>query len=567
MVYAYTPTYYSSLHESITSLCKTILPFSFKKRQLPASDHRLAKLQSDNLKWQQDSYHQILNLMGLHKEGILEETEVSAFRSNLLETLITSPPEQEQPVILRDKLVFLQELLYAKCISEEEYHSSKRPLLQRLAVQGAEIEARDVVVANPKESREVSEEEWSVIDLKDEQSQLSKENLHSGSKLKHNNSAMKQIKGAATVFGFASSHKKHREEKSIFDIESKFSTSNKNDMVCSKENPFWDARYKEKDSETRSILMQESLPNESSIKGSGGSGIEKSKRKPFRTLFHRDQKEGHGGGENGLDLEDRVSKSAKKQWGFEGFKKWKKNDSDDETAPLPLNERSDSEAYLGSCKLVSSPVGGGPNTREIKKKLHSNGSSSDFFIDKVLGDKIKKELSRIQSELSTTNPNMKFSNDEIEAISTKLPVDKADLKKFFPKTWCDRYGDVVLDVVKKEFKDHVGEMENMRNTAREKHCNSTTRWTTFEEDDDENCHPNLFVHKDHHSFPIKQQQNFTPWNDNRAGAYHTSDSSTTTTTKDFENTPFFHDYNGSKQKSESAFFEDQNPFWNPRHHG
>ena len=24
-------------------------------------------------------------------------------------------------------------------------------------------------------------------------------------------------------------------------------------------------------------------------------------------------------------------------------------------------------------------------------------------------------------------------NDQIEAISTKLPVDKADLKKFFPK--------------------------------------------------------------------------------------------------------------------------------------
>ncbi|KAL5839882.1 hypothetical protein ACOSQ4_012490 [Xanthoceras sorbifolium] len=559
MVYTYTPAYYSSLHDSITSLCKNILPFSFKKRRLPAADQRQAKLQSDNLKWQQDSFHQILNLMGLHKEGILEETEVSAFRSNLLETLIASPPEQEQPLILRDKLVFLQELLYAKCITEEEYHSSKRPLLQRLAVQGAEIEARDVVAANSKNTKENSEEEWSIIDLKDEKSQLSKENFHSGSKLKHNNSAMKQIKGAAAVLGFASSHKKHREEKSIFDIEAKFSASNKNDMACSKENPFWDGRYKEKESETRSILMQESLPNESSIKGSGGNSVEKSKRKPFRTLFHRDQREGHGGGENGLDFEGRGSKSAKKQWGFEGFKKWKRSDSDDETAPLPLNERSDSEAYLASCKLVSSPVGEGPNTREIKKKLHSNGSSSDFFIDKVLGDKIKKELSRIQSELSTTNPNMKFSNDEIEAISTKLPVDKADLKKFFPKTWCDQYGDVVLDVVKKEFKDHVGEMENMRNAARERHNSNSRRWTTFE-DDDENCHPNLFAHQDH-SFPIKQQT-FTLRNDNRAGAYQTSGG-----TKDFENNPFFHDYSGSKKKSESSFFEDQNPFWDSSRHG
>lgn len=79
-----------------------------------------------------------------------------------------------------------------------------------------------------------------------------------------------------------------------------------------------------------------------------------------------------------------MSKSAKKQWGFDGFKKWKKNDSDDETAPLPLNnERSDSESYLGSCHLVDTPIGEGPDTKLIKRKLHSNGSPSDFFIDKV----------------------------------------------------------------------------------------------------------------------------------------------------------------------------------------
>lgn len=109
MVYSYyTPTYYSTLHDSLTSLCKTILPFSFKKRPLPAAEHKLSKLQSDNLKWQQDSFHQVLNLMGLHKEGIVAESEVSAFRTHLLDTLIASPPEQEHPVILRDKLLFLQ---------------------------------------------------------------------------------------------------------------------------------------------------------------------------------------------------------------------------------------------------------------------------------------------------------------------------------------------------------------------------------------------------------------------------------------------------------------------------
>ena len=108
MVHTYTPAYYSTLHDSITSLCKTILPFSFKKKRLTAAEHRLSKLQSDNLKWQQDSFHQILNLMELHKEDILSENEVSAFKIHLLETLIASPLEHEQPVILRDKLVFLQ---------------------------------------------------------------------------------------------------------------------------------------------------------------------------------------------------------------------------------------------------------------------------------------------------------------------------------------------------------------------------------------------------------------------------------------------------------------------------
>lgn len=54
----------------------------------------------------------MLNLMGLHKEGILAETEVSAFRTHLLETLIASPVEHELPSMLRDKLLFLQVNLF-----------------------------------------------------------------------------------------------------------------------------------------------------------------------------------------------------------------------------------------------------------------------------------------------------------------------------------------------------------------------------------------------------------------------------------------------------------------------
>lgn len=119
MVYTYTPTYYSSLQDSIASLCKNILPFSFKKRRLPAiaaAEQRLSKQQADNLKWQQDSFHQILKLMGLCKEGILPETEVSAFRSHLLDTLIASPLDHEHSSILRDKLLFLQVSSYC-CFS------------------------------------------------------------------------------------------------------------------------------------------------------------------------------------------------------------------------------------------------------------------------------------------------------------------------------------------------------------------------------------------------------------------------------------------------------------------
>lgn len=547
-MYTYTPTYYSTLHDSITSLCKTILPFSFKKRRLPAAEQKLSKLQSDNLKWQQDSFHQILKLMGLCKEGILAEHEVSSFRSHLLETLIASPADQEQPVILRDKLLFLQELFYAKCITADEYHSSKRPLLQRLAVQGAEIEARDVIVANQKEN---SEEEWSVIDLRDEQCLLSKESSNSKSKSKHG-SAIKQIKGVASVLSFATPHKnvKNREEKSIIGPVSEH--SGHNELGLSRENPFWNIHLKEKESETRSILMPESIPVET-VKVEK-SGADKAKKKVFRTLFQKE------GSENVPESEEKVSKSGKKQWGFEGLKKWKRNNWEDETTPLPLSERSDIESYLGPCQLVASPIGEGPDTKQIKRKIHSNGSSSDFFIDKVLGEKIKKELSLIQTELNTTNHNLQFSNDQIEAISTKLPVDKADLKKFFPKSWCDRYGDVVLDVVKKEFKDHVGEMESMRNAAREKRGHST-RWTTFE--DDENCHPNLFAHQDH-SFQMKQTK-LAPSKEDYSYISNIDSSNT----KCFENNPFFHDYSdgrGEKPRSELGFYQDQNqnPFWSPK---
>nr|DAD45123.1 TPA_asm: hypothetical protein HUJ06_003353 [Nelumbo nucifera] len=368
-MYSYTPTYYSSVHDTITSLCKNILPFSMKKKRLTGltADQRLARQQSENLKWQQESFHRILNLIGLHKEGIIPQGEVTAFRTQLLETLIASPADLEHPTIIRDKLLFLQELFYAKCISMDEYHSSKRPLLQRLAVQGAEIEARDVIVASQAEN---SEEEWSVIELKDEECLMDKDRLQSTTKTKYR-SPMKPIKEAASMIGFITPHKSGK---------SKGKNPNGNGSGALKENSFWDFPSKEKGSEARSVLMPESSSRLPIKVEKERESTEKVKKKTFRTLFQRD--------ENVDDLEpdpdERASKSAKKQWGFDGFKKWKRSNPEDETTPLSLGERSDEHhAFSTPCPLVDSPIGEGPDTKLIKKKIHPDGSASDFFIDKV----------------------------------------------------------------------------------------------------------------------------------------------------------------------------------------
>ncbi|KAG1363993.1 hypothetical protein COCNU_11G008200 [Cocos nucifera] len=482
MAYAYTPTYYSSIQDTITTLCKSLLPFSLKNRRLPP-DQKLAKQHSDNLKWQQDSFHRILNLIGLHEEGIVPESDVTTFRSHLLDTLIASPAHPEP------------ELFYAKCISAEEYHSSKRPLLQRLAVQGAEINCRDVIVGAPG----MSTEEWSVIELRDEEPTMTTE------KTKHKTPVKSFISNVASPY--KSWRGKGKENSK---------NPNTNVMDSSKvsmENPFWE---KTENGNKSSILMPESSPLVAPVKS------EPAKRKPFHALFQREQREENENKEPSIPKpEEKVPKSWKKQWGFDGFKKWKRSDSGDEsTTPyLPPGERSDDASPI-PCALVASPIGEGPDAKRIKKMVHSDGSASNFSIDKVSGENIKKELSRIQSELCAKNPNLSFSNEQIVAISTRLPVDKADLNNFFPKSWCDRHGDIVLDVVRKEFKDHV------RNAAGEKNGGSAEKWVAFE-DNDENLHINLFSE------------------DQALLNHKVKDKSTDC----FANSPF-HD--------------DQNPFWSPR---
>ncbi|KAL0403908.1 UNVERIFIED_CONTAM: hypothetical protein Sradi_2031600 [Sesamum radiatum] len=156
-----------------------------------------------------------------------------------------------------------------------------------------------------------------------------------------------------------------------------------NQLVCSTENPFWNCRLSEKENESKSILMMESVV-EAPVLHEKQSGSEKGKKKPFRALFQRDQKEGHGsrGNGHGPALEDKENvKSVKKTWGFDGFRKWKKNDREDETTPLSVIEKSDDASYAG--EIVQHPVGKGSDTKQIRKKLHANCSPAEFFIDEV----------------------------------------------------------------------------------------------------------------------------------------------------------------------------------------
>lgn len=68
-------------------------------------------------------------------------------------------------------------------------------------------------------------------------------------------------------------------------------------------------------------------------------------------------------------------------------------------------------------------------------------------------------------------------------------------------------------MVRKEFKEHVGEIENLRNVARDRHVKNSCGWETFEEDD-ENCHPNLFTNQDRSS-SSQQQKLFPPLKEDR----------------------------------------------------
>lgn len=219
------------------------------------------------------------------------------------------------------------------------------------------MDARDVIVGAQK--KDASNEEWSDIDLKEDKCFPNHNNVSTLKKNSKESSAVKRMKGAVSAFSFVSSDKKGKlKESDAHNSRSKSSHITRNQNVS------------EIESGPKSILMEESLPPPLG---------EKVKKKPFRSIFQTVQ-EGGGGG---VDNEDNVKvKSGKRAWVIDGFKKWKRKDSEDETAPFPsLDEKSEEESYGG--KLIENPVGQGPDTRQIKRKLHPNGAPTDFFVDKV----------------------------------------------------------------------------------------------------------------------------------------------------------------------------------------
>ncbi|XP_024541466.1 uncharacterized protein LOC9656315 [Selaginella moellendorffii] len=88
-------------------------------------------------------------MKGLFQEGLVSESDVTSLRQKILDNIDVCYDGGEYPQVTRDKLLFLQELLCARCISEEEYPAVKKSLLYRLAAQGAEINASDIVLSCP----------------------------------------------------------------------------------------------------------------------------------------------------------------------------------------------------------------------------------------------------------------------------------------------------------------------------------------------------------------------------------------------------------------------------------
>lgn len=213
-----------------------------------------------------------------------------------------------------------------------------------------------------------SEEEWSVIELGDKEPPPPP----SAEKAKHRTPIQSFISSAASWTGKggkkdSSSSKASNGPLGSVDINSM------DPSRASMENPFW-ARDRHRDKS--SILMPEGSPLRP-VKTDKGW-----RKTAFQDLFRREKRDED---ENRDPLmaepeEQKPVKPAKKQWGL----RWKRGGNEDKstTPALPPGDRSD-DASSVACAVVPSPIGEGPDTKSIKKKMHSDGSASGFIIDKV----------------------------------------------------------------------------------------------------------------------------------------------------------------------------------------
>ncbi|KAL3675321.1 hypothetical protein R1sor_025269 [Riccia sorocarpa] len=548
-----------TIQESAASMLKNMTPLlqkcrsmSFKKMLMPIVVEDRNSQQSQLIKWQQEMFHRILNLMCLVEEGLTEPSELDDFRVGLLRTLTTEHPNGEWADFTRDKLLFLQDLYQSKCISAEEYHTAKKPILMRLAEQGAELDSQDFrfnsreltrngdstrLEERPTEeaSTALEPEPSTEIPSSSESAKKTpiKQVIDAVARLKSSGSGGKNVPGSATS-----------EEKPRVPHAMDFVRHDPRDCPT-REAPIYvkktdnGADYDPSAGSTRDLLpeLSNSVPQEAEVTRSPASAPSspsiasflsppsvsstsladqsKSLLKPPRKLTFTPTKsplEGKTektlsrrisgmlgrwqgwqiGGEvekpQGADQEedsDDDEAEAEKEKVPKKASVWSKFDLLKTVSKKPQNEDedddfgkeiSDKDPLLkaidnyGAENIREGYIHGpGPNMKKLKKKVAVRSSPANFFIDNVLGDNIKTELARIRSEMARSNPvEQAFTNDQIEAIATRLPVDKTELMRFFPKSWCDRYGDVVLDVVHREFNSHVSEMEGLRKAAKEK---------------------------------------------------------------------------------------------------
>ncbi|XP_042000851.1 uncharacterized protein LOC121750390 isoform X1 [Salvia splendens] len=187
------------------------------------------------------------------------------------------------------------------------------------------------------------------------------------------------MKGVASVLGLASSDKR-----------GKLKENNAVSAGCSSSSD-------ERGDGFKSILMEESSPSpvvderKRSVSG-------KVKKATLRAAL---QREGEGSCSCGLheaEGKEKV-KLGKRVWGFDGLKKWRRNETKHEIAQF--SSVDEEEGYGG--KLVPNPVGEGPDTRQIKRKLHPNGAPADFFVDKVVAENIKAALANQKRHRRSSN--------------------------------------------------------------------------------------------------------------------------------------------------------------------